>query len=187
MVSIRAAHAITKKHLALRDQLWPAVQPVLWDRKANKGFATIPKTMPLILRIMDEMGNGVRLSETYMTLWCSTWDNSFASLGKRRDLAFASGFTGNRAEYTWGTRAKKLADLRFIDIKAGKSGPMSQALIYNPHLVIRWHHEEKTPGLQEASYTALIEWAIDLGANDMTDDPSEAMKAFRKIAKGGAA
>ena len=147
MVSVRAVSAITKKQLALRDQLWPGVQPILWDRKANKGFATIPKTMPIILRIMDEMGGGTRLSETYMTLWCSTWDNSFASLAKQRDLAVAAGFTGNRAEYTWRTRAKKLEGLLFIDIKAGKSGPMSYALIYNPHLVIRWHYEQKTPRL----------------------------------------
>ena len=49
MVSVRAVSAITKKQLALRDQLWPGVQPILWDRKANKGFATIPKTMPIIL------------------------------------------------------------------------------------------------------------------------------------------
>ena len=186
MVSVRAVNAITKKQLALRDQLWPSAQPIVWDRKANKGFTTIPKTMPIILRIMDEMGNGTRLSETYMTLWCSTWDNSFASLAKQRDLAVAAGFTGSRAEYTWRTRAKKLADLLFIDIKAGKSGPMSHALIRNPHLVIRWHYEQKTPGLSEASFTTLIEWALELGAKDMTDDPSEAMDAFRKAAEGAA-
>lgn len=186
MASIREVNAIAKKQLALRDQLWPDAKPILWDRKANKGFATIPKTLPIILRIMDEMGNGTRLSETYMTLWCSTWDNSFASLAKQRDLAVAAGFSGNRAEYTWRTRAKKLADLQFIDIKAGKSGPLSHALILNPHLVIRWHYEQKTPGLSEASYTALIEWALDVGARDMTDDPSEAMDAFRKAAGGAA-
>src|SRR6185503_15217298 len=64
VANIREANAIAKKQLALRDQLWSGAQPILWDRKANKGFATIPKTMPLILRIMDEMGNGTRLSET---------------------------------------------------------------------------------------------------------------------------
>ena len=186
MASIREANAIAKRQLALRHQLWPDAQPILWDRRANKGFATIPKTMPIILRIMDEMGNGTRLSETYMTLWCSTWDNSVASIAKHRDLAVAALFTGNRAEYTWRTRAKRLADLLFIDIKAGKSGPMSHALILNPHLVIRWHYEQKTPGLLEASYTALIEWALELGAKDMTDDPSKAMDAFRKAARGAA-
>jgi hypothetical protein len=180
MVSSRELSAIAKKQLALRDQLWPNAEPILWHRLANKGFTTIPKTMPAILRIMDEMGNGTRLSETYMTLWCSTWDNSFVSLAKQGDLAVAAGFTGKRAEYTWRTRAKRLEELFFIRIKAGKSGPMSHALILNPHLVIRWHHEQKTPGLSEASYTSLIEWALDLGAKDMTNDQPETMDTFRK-------
>ena len=68
---------------------------------------------------------------------------------------------------------KKLHELRFIDIKAGKSGPMSSAIIFNPHRVIRMHHNLKTPGLTEASYTSLIEWALDIGVVDMTD-PMEA-------------
>ncbi len=61
---------------------------------------------------------------------------------------------------------KKLKELGFIDIKAGKSGPLSYALIYNPHHVLRQHYEAKTPGLIEASFTALIERALDIGAND---------------------
>ena len=54
--------------------------PFLRDRKAHKGFTTIPKTMPLILRIMDEMTKGAPVSSTYMTLWCSTWDNGFVQV-----------------------------------------------------------------------------------------------------------
>ena len=54
----RAASAIATKQLQQRDALWPDQEPNLWDRKANKGFATIPKTMALILRIMDEMSKG---------------------------------------------------------------------------------------------------------------------------------
>jgi hypothetical protein len=47
---------------------------------------------------------------------------------------------------------------------------MSNALIVNPHMVVRWHHQQGTPGLTEASFTSLIEWALDIGTDDM--DPS---------------
>lgn len=67
---------------------------------------------------------------------------------------------------------KKLKELHFIDIKPGKSGPMSNAIIWNPHLAIRWHHQQKTPGLTEASYNSLMEWALDIGAKDMTEPPA---------------
>lgn len=62
-----------------------------------------------------------------------------------------------------------LQSLNFIDIKPGRSGPISHVLLWNPHRVIRYHHDQKTPGLVEANYNALLERAIDIGANDMID------------------
>jgi hypothetical protein len=171
MVSTREGSAIAKKQLALRDHLWPGLEPFLWDRKAHKGFTTIPKTMPLILRIMDEMTKGAPVSSTYMTLWCSTWDNGFVNIIRPDEMAFASGFGGQRGEHTWAGRMKKLQELQFIDIKAGKSGPMTHALIHNPHLILRWHHDQKTQGLMEASFTALVERALEVGAMDLFPAP----------------
>ena len=69
-----------------------------------------------------------------------------------------------------GGRIKILQDLKFIDVKAGKSGPISHVLLWNPHRVIRWHHSEKAPGLVEANFNALLERALDIGANDMIDE-----------------
>ena len=66
---------------------------------------------------------------------------------------------------------KKLQELQFIDLKAGKSGPITYALIHNPHLIMQWHYGQKTPGLTEASYSALIERALDVGAMDMFPAP----------------
>jgi hypothetical protein len=167
MATTREASAITKKQLAMRDLHWPGMESWLWHRKANKGFATIPKTMPIILKIMDEMTKGAPVSSTYLTLWCHTWDNSFVILNKHGDMANASGFGGQRGEHTWATRMKKLQELKFIDIKPGKSGPMGNAIIWNPHFILRWHHAAKTPGLTATSYAALVETALEIGANDM--------------------
>lgn len=167
--SSREASAIARKQLAIRELHWPDASRHLWDRKAHKGFTTIPKTMPLILKIMDEMTKGAPVSSTYLTLWCNTWDNSFATLNRHGEMANASGFGGQRGDHTWRNRVKKLRDLRFIDIAAGKAGPMSNAIIWNPHLVIRWHREKNTPGLIAASYNALLELALEVGAKDMME------------------
>lgn len=168
MTSARTKSAIAARYLELRDSLWPGTEPALWDRNAYKGFATIPKTMPLILKIMDEMNKNTPVSATYLALWCSTWDNSYVALSKPQDLALAAGFSGQRAVYVWSQRMRLLQAQGFIDIKPGKSGPLGHAIIWNPHFAIRWHHEQKTPGLHEASYTALVEWALEMGAKDMT-------------------
>ena len=161
--------AIAEKQLLQREHLWPGSAPWLWDRKANKGFATIPKTMPLILQIMDGLSNGKPLSATYLGLWCETWDNSMVNVTKHREMAHAAGFTGQRAEYTWRGRMMLLQTLNFIDIKPGKSGDISHVLIWNPHRVLRYHHHQKTAGLVEASYNALVERSLDIGAKDMFD------------------
>jgi hypothetical protein len=161
---------IAEKQLLQREHLWPDAAPWLWDRKANKGFATIPKTMPLILQLMDDLSNGKPLSTTYLGLWCETWDNSMVNLTKHREMAHAAGFTGQRAEYTWRGRMKLLESLNFINIKPGRSGDISHVLIWNPHRVLRDHHEKKTVGMVAASYNALVERALDIGAKDLFDN-----------------
>jgi hypothetical protein len=170
MTATRVVKAIVEKQLAQRELLWPGAEPWLWHRKANKGFATIPKTMPLILQIMDDLSNGKPLSSTYLGLWCETWDNSMVNVSKHQEMAHAAGFTGQRAVYTWGGRIHLLHQLKFIDIKPGKSGAISHAIIWNPHWVIRWHHGQKTPGLVEANFNALLDRALEIGAKDMIDD-----------------
>lgn len=172
MTTTREGNAIAKRQLAQRDLLWPGAEPLLWHRKSNKGFATIPKTMPLVLQIMDDLSDGKPVSSTYLGLWCATWDNSMVNVSKHHEMAHAAGFTGQRATYTWAGRVKALQELRFIDVKPGKSGPISHVLILNPHKVIRWHHAHKTPGLLEANFNALLERALDVGANDMLESGS---------------
>lgn len=165
----RDGSVIARKQLLQREQLWPGAEPWLWQRKLNKGFATIPKTMPIILQIMDDLSNGKPLSATYLGLWCETWDNSMVNISKHHEMAHAAGFTGQRAVYTWSGRMQLLQSLSFIDIKPGRSGAISHVILWNPHRVIRYHHDKKTPGLVEANYNALLERAIDIGANDMID------------------
>ena len=171
MSTTREVTAIAKKQLAQRDAFWPSAEAWIWNRKAHKGFATIPKTMPLIPNIMDDMSNGKPLSSTYLGLWCGTWDNSFIIVSKSAEMAHAAGFSGQRAEYTWTTRMKLLQELKFIDFQPGKSGAITYVIIWNPHYIIGYHHAQKTPGLTAATYNALIDRALEVGAKDMLDGP----------------
>ncbi|ATQ69079.1 MULTISPECIES: hypothetical protein [Methylosinus] len=138
---------IAQRQLELRKKLWPHVTDGhLWQRLHHDGFATIPRTMPLILTIMDDLANGQPVSMTYLDLWGRAFDECFVTLSKPREMAFHSGFTGQRAERTWRGRIKLLAELGFIELQAGASGPMSYAVILNPYLVIRRLHEQKHVG-----------------------------------------
>jgi hypothetical protein len=159
---------IAQRQLELRGRLWPHhVDGHIWQRKHHNGFATIPRTMPLMLTIMDDLSDGKPVSATYNELWCRAFDECFVTLSKPREMAFHAGFTGQRGERTWRERMKILAELGFIDIKEGPSGPMSYALILNPYLVIRRHLHQKHPGIRVDKYNALMERAGEIGATDL--------------------
>lgn len=157
---------IAQRQLELRARLWPSHgDGHIWRRQHHHGFTTIPRTMPLMLSIMDDLA-GAPVSMAYLELWGRAFDESFVTLSKPREVAFHAGFDGQRGERTWRAKMKLLADLGFIAVQSGPSGAMSYALILNPYLVIRRLHAEKRPGLREDKYNALIERAGEVGADD---------------------
>jgi hypothetical protein len=170
--SRRRLRKYIERQLSLRARLWPDITDNdLWVRTERDGFITIPRTMPLILDIMDDMANGQPISSTYLELWCRSFDECFVTLSKPREIAFHSGFTGQRAERTWAGRMRLLDDLGFIRTKEGASGPLTYALILNPYHVIKGHHDKRTPGLRSDKYNALMARAVEIGATDL-DEPS---------------
>ncbi len=157
---------ITKQKLSIRQSVWPDLdQNVLWHWKKTDGWLNIPRAMPLILRIMDMVApKGKPVSQTYLDLWCRTFDDSFVIASKPREMAFYSGFTGERAERTWGIRICLLRDLGFIDIQAGVHGPINYVLVYNPYQIIIRHHQEGN--VTDAAINALKERVIEIGADE---------------------
>jgi hypothetical protein len=161
-----------KKIRDLRAKLWPEVEfrAQLWHRKRNDGFITMPRTMPLIISIIEDLTKGAPAGLTYAELWCRSYDEMYVSLSRSKELAFHSGFTGQRAERTWAEKIRKLAELGFIHVKEGQAGTLSHALILNPYLVIKRLHEAGHSGLSNEKYNALVERAIEIGAMDLDDD-----------------
>lgn len=154
------------KHLKLREQLWPAIdEHRLWVRTRHHGYTTLPRTMPYMLRIMDDLSNGMPVSMTYLSLWCRVFDESMVVIDKPHELIFEAGFSGQRADGTWRSRMKTLVELGFIEAKEGTSGPYHYVLILNPYKVIKTLQKEGK--IQEAKYRALYNRAHDVGAEDL--------------------
>jgi hypothetical protein len=169
MAKIGTSVAIKRK-LELREKLWPGVKAEhLWDRKNRDGYATVPRLLPLMLTIMNDLSDkGHPVGMVYLELWCRLGDEGFLSLSRPSEMAFGSGLTGQRAVYTWRDRMSKLRDLRFLDIKAGPFGEFSYALFWNPYHVIRTQHE--AGHVSDAKWQALLFRASEIGADDLDDD-----------------
>jgi len=158
------------KNLALRKRLWPDIESdALWNRQERVGFSTIPRAMPLLMSIMDDMSKGKPVGASYLEMWCRSYDEGYVIL-KHDDMAFNAGFSGERAVRTWKERLRILCDLGFIDLKDGPSGPASYALIYNPYQVVERHHKQGTPGLTEAGYNSMVHRMSEIGATDLDRD-----------------
>jgi hypothetical protein len=154
---------IAKRQLELRNRLWVGLdESKLWHRDYYNGFTTLPKAMPLMMGIMDDLSGGQPVSGTYLELWCRTFDDSFVVLAKQEEIAFHSGFSGQRAVRTWKGRLKLLEKLGFIKLATGSSGDCSYALILNPYLVIMALYDAKNAGIRQDKYNALQARAIEI-------------------------
>lgn len=158
----------SNKRIALRENFWPGISPKsLWLRKERTGFTTLPRTMPLIGRIMDQLsGKGFPLYSTYLSLWCRVYDEALVEVRNDRELAFEAGFAGTRGEVTWRTRMRKLQELGFIDVKAGLASDFQYVLILNPILVIAQTYRELQLE-EDIAYGALMTRLIEVGADDL--------------------
>src|SRR5690242_19275159 len=100
MTTLKSSQIMARR-LELRKQLWPELtEDNFWNRKRSTGFATIPRTMPILLQIMDSMSKGKPVSGVYLDLWCRAFDEYVIDLNRKGEMAFSAGFVGQRAELT---------------------------------------------------------------------------------------
>lgn len=157
---------VSERRKELRNALWPDVKDEqLWLRTQRVGFTTIPRTMPLVGLILDQLsGKGFPLFSTYLTLWCWVFDEGLVEVRNPRELAHEAGFGGPRAEATWRSRMRRLEDLGFIKTKKGLAGDFQYVLLLNPLLRIKELHLGGE--ISEIFYNALIGRLSQIGADD---------------------
>ncbi len=162
----RGSQKIGKQTLKLREQLWPTLdETLLWNRKTATGFTTIPRTMPHIFRIIDDLGGkGIPLSRVYFSLWCRVFDESLIKIQSYAKLAYEAGFSGQRAVTLWKQRMARLVELEFIQAEEGAGGKYDYILLLNPYHIITQHHMAE---IQKQKYTELFNRAEEIGATDL--------------------
>lgn len=168
----------------LRKEMWPEVTDAdLWHRLRNDGYTTIPRTMPILMNIIDDLSKGKPCGQTYFALWCRAFDESLLTIDNPIPLAAESGFGGERALSTWNQRMRMLKELGFIGSHEGNSGEFHYVLIFNPHVVVQRIREN----IQNKRFMQLYERAIDVGATDLhpkdtTAKDQEIPKSSKKFA-----
>ena len=168
-----AARSILRRQVNARRKLWPEVtDDMLWSMD-NEGWVALPRLMPLMLSIMDDLsGKGFPVSRTYLELWSRMRiEESFLTLNRPEEMAFHAGFEGQRALRTWKDRMQRLAKLGFIGVKPGPLGDLSYAVVYNPyHLIKRAYIAGQ---VHENKWQALVIRSNEVSALDIDDIDNE--------------
>jgi hypothetical protein len=155
-----------ERALQMRTQNWPQVpETYLWNRSRCHGYTTVPRTISMLMNIIDSLSKNHPAGRTYFGLWCRTYDEAVVIIENPMSMAFEAGFTGERAVTTWRQRMQALKKLGFIDAKPGSSGEFHFVLLLNPHFVV-WHLK---PKIQEQTFMQLYDRAVDIGAKDMLE------------------
>ncbi len=171
--SKRASKA-QEKARALRESIWPGFdEKLLWSSTTCKGYTPVPRTLPLIMNIIDVLTKNKPAGRPYFVLWCRSFDQSLISIDNPLTLAIESGFSGERALSTWRDRMRSLVELGFILAKDGPAGPYQFVLMLNPHKVV-WNMRDQ---IQEGMFRQLQARAIDIGAEDLGPVETEAESA----------
>ena len=163
----KRASKMSARTIKLREQLWPTLdETLLWDRTTAKGFCTLPRTMPHIFEIINDLGGkGTPLSRVYFSLWCRVFDESLIEIKSYKELAYEAGFTGQRDVTLWKQRMARLVDLGFILAEKGTSDDYDYILLLNPYMIIKQRYEAGE--IQKHKYIALFHRAQEIGAIDL--------------------
>jgi hypothetical protein len=153
-VSARIAHKpLTKvavRRQELRDRLWEGEGEGLWHRTTEDGYSTIPRTLPLVMTLIDDLkGKGRDVSRVYFDLWCRQIDDSFVEVHDEESCAYSSGYsTPGRNVRSWRERIEMLRDLGFVSVQPNGSRKYGYILLYHPHRVVcklRAQHKVQDP------------------------------------------
>ncbi|OJU70392.1 MAG: hypothetical protein BGO05_01685 [Rhizobiales bacterium 63-7] len=166
MAPIKKKRAARKTE-SLRADLWPDLDTdLLWDVDIHDGYTPVPRTMPIIMAIINDLTKGKPAGSTFFELWCRAYKEMYVSLGAAAALATHSGYTGVKAVRMWQERIEQLENLGFIRTAKGSAGRFSHAVILNPHKVIRKLYESGAVGVTHDKYEALKERATEVGSDD---------------------
>jgi hypothetical protein len=120
----------------LRKTLFPCEEP--WIGGKEKGWFRAPRTLPLILGLVDskQLSGRSRPSTVYLELWARDMGEGLIEMKAEEEHAYGSGYSGPRAVRTWQERMRILEKLGFIRIRHVGNQRYKYVLLVHPAAAI---------------------------------------------------
>ena len=136
---------------------------LLWQRKVNDGYTTLPRTLPIAMQAIDEATKGRPAGHVLFCLWARSPDHPLLVIENPTTYAGEAGFSGERAVDTWRKRMKQLVQLKFIDCVRGLSGDFHYVLLLNPNAAVEQLHV--LGKIQQVLYARFLDRVNETGAH----------------------
>lgn len=154
---------MTERAQQLLNLHFPGVDSrYMWHRKANDGFSTVPRTLPIVMQAIDTVSKGKPPGHVLFCLWSRSPDNPLIVIENPATFAAEAGFSGERAVDTWRKRMKRLRELSMIMTKSGASGEFHYVLLLNPNTGVEWMRSRGM--VQDILYGRFIDRMAEVGA-----------------------
>lgn len=154
-----------KRREDLRDSIWPDAEKLIWNRKSESGFCTLPRTIPLINSLINQLspkGKG-DASRVYNELWFRAFDEGFIIVVDEQSHAYAAGYDSpRRGLRSWRERMDVLVDLGFIKISQDGLRKYGYVLLVHPDIAVESLRKKKK--ISDNWYNAYTKRMIEIGA-----------------------
>jgi len=167
------AKQAVKKRQNTRDRLWPDAASVIFDPsdRTTKGYSQVPRVVPIVARLINEIGGPENAGSLYQVLWAQEWGQGIVEVRSYRQLLYEAGYSakGSRIERTWQERIRILENLGFIRTARRGLDDHAYILLIDPHLAVV-QLETALPSVHKATFGPWREqfslvceqWGIDL-------------------------
>jgi hypothetical protein len=152
------------KRTELRESLWPGSAEMIWSRKTNDGFTSIPRLLPLVMLLIKSLSEKGDPSRVYLELWTRAYDEGIVTIGNENDCAFAAGCLGTRALRTWHEHIFTLQELGFIKVRAQGNREIGHILLLDPLRICCEKQKRDPKQIPDGWWGAFVSRANEIGA-----------------------
>lgn len=175
---------IRLKRLEERERIFGDCGQLVWDYKHAKGYAPVPRILPLILRLLTKDGGKAKGNpgRVYHDLWSRSFDAGFLKLDDEDSAAYSAGYDGERGTRTWRDHMRYLVEQGFIRVERNGFKEFGYILLIDPFRVVA--SKIKSGALSDRAWiNAFTARCSEIGA--VLPDELKAALKFRHEAKAG--
>lgn len=112
------------------------VDEEIWHKR-EKGFCTIPRTLPLLCTLIRELAKGADAARIYLDLWGRQYEDGFVEIHDEEEIAASCGYhSAHRGIRYWRKGMSELVRLGFIEVKPKNTRKYGYILLHHPDDVV---------------------------------------------------